>query len=71
MTTEGNFLDAVQPKAAIISVGPNLYGHPAAAALARLQAADCRILRTDRQGAIQIKFSPGRWQISAMQPEPP
>jgi competence protein ComEC len=50
------FLQHVQPQFAIISVGKNnKYGHPAKQLISRLQNHPCQILRTDRQGAIQIK----------------
>ncbi len=46
------FLGAVQATQAVISVGPNSYGHPGADALARLQAAGARIWRTDECGTV-------------------
>jgi competence protein ComEC len=67
MTTSADFLACVKPKAAIVSVGPNLYGHPAADTLHRLDQACCPVLRTDQQGAIQLKISRGTWRISSMQ----
>jgi len=47
-----NFLASVQPKEAVISVGPNSYGHPAVDTLARLQAAGARVWRTDVNGNV-------------------
>jgi competence protein ComEC len=47
------FLAAVRPSLAVISVGArNAYGHPAPETLARLAAAGARVLRTDRDGAV-------------------
>jgi competence protein ComEC len=47
------FLAAVRPAVAAVSVGArNPYRHPDSAALARLDAAGARVLRTDRDGAI-------------------
>jgi competence protein ComEC len=47
------FLAAVQPALAVISVGArNSYGHPARETLARLSAVGARVLRTDRDGAV-------------------
>jgi len=48
------FLSAVQPKEAIISVGDNSYGHPADETLDRLLAIGARIWRTDQQGTILV-----------------
>jgi competence protein ComEC len=47
------FLAAVRPAVAALSVGArNPYRHPDAGALARLDAAGARVLRTDRDGAL-------------------
>ena len=49
------FLEAVQPSIAVISVGAdNDYGHPGADVLARLEALNATIYRTDTQGEIII-----------------
>jgi len=50
--TSENFLKAVGPQDAIISVGKNTYGHPNEAALERLQDWGAQILRTDEKGDI-------------------
>jgi competence protein ComEC len=45
------FLDAVDPAVALVSVGlDNDYGHPNAALLARLSRSGARVLRTDLSG---------------------
>jgi competence protein ComEC len=50
------FLDAVQPKFAIISDGiDNLFHHPHRQTLERLEAHRARILRTDQLGLISIR----------------
>lgn len=51
------WLDAIAPDAAIISVGYNHYGHPTAETLARLQAHDIPIYRTDRMGDVTVHLS--------------
>ena len=49
------FLTAVQPSVAVISVGAdNDYGHPGTDVLARLEALNAEIYRTDTQGEIII-----------------
>ncbi|MBI4457658.1 MBL fold metallo-hydrolase [Candidatus Uhrbacteria bacterium] len=54
--TGADFLAAVRPEEAIVSVGKNTYGHPSFSALERLKAAGVRIRRTDRDGDITVKF---------------
>ena len=49
-----DFLAAVQATDAIISVGPNPYGHPTDETLARLAAAGARVWRTDVAGTVTV-----------------
>ena len=51
-STSETWLTKVRPKAAVISVGKNRYGHPSEEVLSRLQEKGIRILRTDEQGDI-------------------
>ncbi len=51
-STSDAFVDMVQPKEAIISVGPNTYGHPHPSVMERLQKRGVRIHRTDEEGSI-------------------
>src|SRR5262249_42145417 len=52
-STGAEFLSAVGPRLAAISVGArNAYGHPDAGVVARLAAAGAEIYRTDRDGAL-------------------
>jgi beta-lactamase superfamily II metal-dependent hydrolase len=53
-STSQSFLEHVQPKEAIISVGSNPYGHPSSQVLTRLGNYDTRIWRTDLVGTIQV-----------------
>ena len=48
------FLAAVRPEAAVISVGSNSYGHPAEETIERLEAAGAIVRRTDQEGTITI-----------------
>ncbi|MFP3940289.1 MAG: DNA internalization-related competence protein ComEC/Rec2 [Thermoanaerobaculia bacterium] len=59
------FLQAVRPALALVSSGArNPYGHPAPEVLARLARHGARVLRTDRDGMIVLRFRPdGRWGI--------
>ncbi len=51
------FLQAVTPQTAVISVGAkNSYGHPTQEALDRLNASGATILRTDQKGTVNWKF---------------
>ena len=55
--TSEKFLEAVSPKAAVISCGKNnVYGHPSGEVLKRLQDAGCRVLRTDLDGSVIIQI---------------
>ena len=51
------FLQAVQPGLAVISVGAdNKFGHPAPETLEKLQEIDAKVLRTDHAGNIKVVF---------------
>jgi competence protein ComEC len=54
-STGGELLDSLRPAAAVISVGRNDYGHPAAETLERLARRHVPVLRTDRDGTISVK----------------
>jgi len=56
-SSSGDFLKAVNPKLAVISVGAdNRFGHPSPQVLERLEnlVGKERILRTDEQGTIEV-----------------
>jgi competence protein ComEC len=48
------WLTELAPKAAIVSVGVNRYGHPAPEALERLAGAHADVWRTDREGTVTV-----------------
>lgn len=54
-STSAAFLDLVQPKAAVISVGKNSYGHPSPDVLARLAERGIVVRRTDTEGDIRYR----------------
>jgi len=53
-STSQRFLEAVQPKTAVISVGKNSFGHPTPEVLGRLKAVGAKILRTDELGTVEV-----------------
>lgn len=53
-SSQQDFLSALTPEAAIISVGDNSYGHPTDAAISRLEAVGAEVYRTDNQGSITV-----------------
>jgi competence protein ComEC len=53
------FFDAVQPAVAIVSVGPNPYGHPVPEILDWIAATGAEVLRTDEHGTITVSFHDG------------
>jgi len=59
-----SFLDAAQPRLALISAGvKNLYHHPSPVILDRLSERGIRVLRTDRDGMILLRLFEGRTRI--------
>lgn len=58
-STTADFLAAVRPRVALVSVGAhNAYGHPNAEVLETLRSASVAILRTDRMGTVVLRFLP-------------
>lgn len=52
------FLEAVEPKIALIGVGKNnTFGHPNNEVIKRLEEINCKIYRTDEMGEIQIMIN--------------
>jgi len=50
------FFEAVQAQVAIVSVGPNTYGHPVPEVLEWIRATGAVVHRTDREGTITVSF---------------
>lgn len=68
-STTPDFLLTVNPHIAIISAGPdNPYGHPSRELLERLEGAQIRVLRTDRDGAVHMLTDGQRLEISCFLP---
>jgi len=65
------FLAAVSPRVAVISAGVrNRFDHPAAAVLRRIEASGARVLRTDRDGEIRLRWV-GRGPLAIRLPRSP
>jgi competence protein ComEC len=61
-STSPQFLAAVQPRLAVISVGAdNRFGHPAPELLQRLKGIE--VLRTDQRGRIELKTDGKAWTV--------
>jgi competence protein ComEC len=58
-TSNPEFFDAVDATVAVVSTGPNDYGHPHPAVLAALRAEGMAVYRTDLLGDVTIRFSEG------------
>jgi competence protein ComEC len=59
------FLAAVQPRLAIVTAGyRNRFGHPRPEVLDRYRAAGAEVLRTDRDGAVTLRFEAGTVAVS-------
>jgi competence protein ComEC len=53
-STGDEWLDSLRPRAAIISVGQNKYGHPSPPTLQRLRSHRVDVWRTDRDGLVAV-----------------
>lgn len=53
------FFEAIDPAVAVVSVGPNPYGHPVPEVLGWLRATGAEVVRTDRAGDVTITFRAG------------
>lgn len=72
-TTAEEFLRAVRPRVALVSVGAgNTYGHPSSEILDALRRSGTRVLRTDLGGDLAITDTPGGLAAVARgDPRPP
>jgi competence protein ComEC len=62
-STSPEFLNAVSPSIAVVSVGRNnRFGHPSAQTIQRLQAAGCKTFRTDESGAVVLESDGYSWK---------
>lgn len=61
--SSAEFLSAVAPHDAIISVGPNSYGHPRPEVLQRLADVGANVYRTDLEGTITVTTDGVTWTV--------
>ncbi len=58
-SSDSVFLSRVRPRLAVVSVGRrNRYGHPAPSVLRRLIRSSHRVVRTDRDGTVEVRVRP-------------
>lgn len=63
-SSSSEFLDAVRPAVALVSVGAdNTYGHPSPSVMAEFERRGIQVLRTDRDGPIVVRTDGVRQQI--------
>lgn len=55
-TSLSEFLGAVRARVAVVSVGPNRYGHPVPSVMAELSRLGMRVFRTDRSGDVTVQL---------------
>ena len=55
------FLEKIKPGVALISVGKNSWGHPTEEVLEKLQNIEVKILRTDKEGDVEIVSDGNKW----------
>ncbi len=60
------FLDAVAPRWGLVAAGyRNRFGHPHREVVRRYRARNTQLMRTDRDGAIEVQLAPRRVAVSA------
>lgn len=65
-SSTAEFLAAVHPEIAVISTGPNPYGHPHLETLLRLSKAGARTLRTDLLGTVVVTSDGDTYSITPL-----
>ncbi len=64
-STGDEWLDSLRPRAAVISVGQNTYGHPSPATLRRLRRHQVDVWQTNREGTISVTTDGSRMTLQA------
>jgi len=55
--------EALRKPLAVISVGQNSYGHPAAEIIQKLELAGFQVKRTDKEGDIEVVSDGKTWEM--------
>jgi competence protein ComEC len=71
ITSDLDWLRESAPSLAVISVGPNDYGHPADEVIGVLEEAGATVMRTDRDGTVTVRFDRFRVPSTAAVPSAP
>jgi competence protein ComEC len=64
-STGNEWLDSLRPRAAVISVGRNNYGHPSGQTVARLRKHGVAVWRTDRDGSVSVTTDGQRMTVKS------
>lgn len=59
--TTQKVLEELKPQLAVISVGPNKFGHPSQSVIGLLEAVGAKVLRTDQHGTVEVISDGKRW----------
>ena len=65
---DDRLLAELRPRLAIVSVGPNTFGHPTPAMLALMAGHGVPLLRTDRNGDVTLTAGPDGLRVTAARP---
>jgi competence protein ComEC len=64
-TSDREFLGAVDATVAVVSTGPNDYGHPHPALLGMLHAEGMSVYRTDSSGDVTVAYGPSGFTVTS------
>jgi competence protein ComEC len=65
---DDRLLGELEPRLALVSVGPNTFGHPTASMLTLMADHGVPLLRTDRNGDVTLTAGPNGLTVAAARP---